>query len=96
MTPATEKCLKDSPACPCEVCGCPRQRWLRVNTVAKQFGCSAKKVRRLVKCGALDGVLLGGEWRIDHQSLDEYVRRDSARHFCPIGGEAETNSTASA
>jgi excisionase family DNA binding protein len=63
----------------CKICGCPDVRWLRVGTVAGQFKCSAKKVRRLIKRGDIDGVLLGGEWRIDHQSLDELVRRDSVR-----------------
>jgi len=71
---------------PCDICGCPPVRWLRVRTVAGQFGCSAKKVRRMLKSGELEGVLLGGEWRIDHQALDEYICRDSVRHAgCAAG-----------
>ena len=63
----------------CKICGCPPVRWLRVRTVARQFGCSAKQVRRLIKRGEIDGVLFGGQWRVDHQTLDEYVRKDSVR-----------------
>lgn len=61
----------------CEVCGCPAARWLRVSTVARRFKCSTKKVRRLIKRGELEGVRFGGEWRVDHDSLDDYVRKDS-------------------
>jgi excisionase family DNA binding protein len=61
----------------CPTCGCPKTRWLRVETVAKQFGCSAKKVRRLLHQGELEGVRLGREWRVDHKSLDRLVRRHS-------------------
>lgn len=67
----------------CEICGCPTARWLRVGTVARQFKCSAKKVRRLIKRGELDGVRFGGQWRVDHESLDEYVREDSVRFAVP-------------
>jgi len=63
----------------CEVCGCPAVRWLRVGTVARQFKCSPKKVRRLIKRGEIEGVRFGREWRIDHDSLDQYVREDSVR-----------------
>ena len=63
----------------CPMCGCPAVRWLRVGTVARQFGVSEKRVRRLLKAGAVDGVLFGGQWRIDHESLDHYVVRDSVR-----------------
>ncbi len=63
----------------CEICGCPSARWLRVSTVARHFKCSPKKVRRLIKRGEIDGVRFGGEWRVDHESLDEYVRKDSVR-----------------
>lgn len=67
----------------CDVCGCPRARWLRVRTVARQFQCSSKKVRRMLKSGELDGVRLGGEWRIDHRALDDYIREDSVRFVSP-------------
>ncbi len=67
----------------CEVCGCPGVRWLRVSTVARQFRCSSKRVRRLIKRGEIDGVLLGGEWRVDHRSLDDYVSKDSVRFSAP-------------
>jgi excisionase family DNA binding protein len=67
----------------CRICGCPEERWLRVSTVARQFRCSSKKVRRMLKCGELDGVRLGGEWRVDHRSLDDYVRKDSVRFAEP-------------
>lgn len=63
----------------CRICGCPELRWLSVSIVAEQFGFSGKKIRRLLKKGELDGVRFGGEWRIDHESLDEYVSRDSVR-----------------
>ena len=64
----------------CEVCGCPKVRWLRVSTVAEKFDCSSKKVRRLLKSGQVDGVRFGGEWRVDHRSLDRYVKEDSVRY----------------
>ncbi len=67
----------------CKVCGCPELRWLRVGTVAQQFGCTPKVLRRLIKKGEIDGVRIGGEWRIDHQSLDDYVRKDSVRFSLP-------------
>ena len=64
----------------CEICGCPRERWLRTTTVARQFGASAKRVRRMIKSGEIDGVMFGGQWRIDHQSLDAMIKRESVRH----------------
>ena len=63
----------------CPICGCPRGRWLRVSTVARQFGASLKRVRRMIKAGELDAVRFGGQWHIDHASLDDYVSRDSVR-----------------
>jgi excisionase family DNA binding protein len=57
----------------CAVCGCSKARWLRVNTVAQTFSCDPKSVRRLLKRGQLGGVRFGGEWRVDHPSLDAYV-----------------------
>jgi len=67
----------------CPICGCPEVRWLRVSTVARQFGCDPKRVRRLIKRGDIDGVRFGRQWRVDHESLDEYVRRDSVRFSVP-------------
>ena len=61
----------------CEVCGCPKVRWLRVSTVAQHFDCSSKKLRRLLKSGALEGVQIGREWRVDHESVDRLVRNYS-------------------
>ena len=61
----------------CKICGCPDARWLRVRTVARQFRCSAKKVRRLILRGELEGLRLGGEWRVDHLSLDRFVQQHS-------------------
>jgi len=58
----------------CAVCGCPNVKWLRVSTVAKQFGCSARKVRRFLHSGCLEGVLFGRDWRVDHASLDRFVQ----------------------
>ena len=57
----------------CPICGCPDVRWVRVSTVAQQFGCSEKKVRRMIKKGELEGVQFGREWRVDHRSLDRLV-----------------------
>ncbi len=67
----------------CKICGCPEVRWLRVSTVAAQFKCDPKRVRRMIKRGDIDGVRFGGQWRVDHRSLDEYVRRDSVRFSVP-------------
>ena len=64
---------------PCEICGCPTLRWLPVSMVARHFKCSSKKVRRLINSGQLEGVRFGAEWRVDHQSLDDYIRKDSIR-----------------
>jgi len=66
----------------CEICGCMKRRWLRVSTVARQFGVTDKRVRRMIKEGEVNGVRFGGQWRVDHESLDEYVCRDSVR-FVP-------------
>ena len=75
----------------CPTCGCPRTKWLRVGTVARQFGCAPKTVVRMIKRGEIDGVLFGRGWRVDHRSLDDYVRRSPlptaapARHHLPQG-----------
>ena len=50
-----------------------------MSIVAEQFGFSDKKIRRMLKKGELDGVQFDGQWRIDHEFLDDYVRRDSVR-----------------
>ncbi len=68
---------------PCRICGCPEVRWLTVATVARQFKCSRKLVRRLIKTGEIEGVMFGGIWRVDHASLDDYVRKDSVRFSVP-------------
>ena len=61
----------------CKLCGCPKVRWLRVTTVARQFGCTSRKVRRLLANGTLEGVRLGREWRVDHECVDRLVERYS-------------------
>jgi hypothetical protein len=33
----------------------------------------------MIRRGEIDGVLFGRNWRVDHDSLDEYVRRTSER-----------------
>lgn len=58
----------------CDVCGCPEARWLRVRTVARTLSCDSKSIRRLIKKGELRGMRLGAEWRVEHASLDAYVR----------------------
>jgi excisionase family DNA binding protein len=63
----------------CEICGCPKVRWLCVRVVAEEFRCTPKAVRRLILKGEIDGVRFGKDWRIDHESLDEYVKRESVR-----------------
>ena len=63
----------------CLVCGCPKLRWLTVRAVAQRFKCTPKLVRRLIKNGEIEGVRIGNRWRIDHQSLDDYVCRESVR-----------------
>jgi len=70
----------------CKICGCPDLRWLRVGTVARSFKVTPKVVRRLIKKGEIEGVRFGGEWRVDHQSLDDYVRKDSVRFSVPGTG----------
>ena len=67
----------------CKICGCPAQRWLLVATVAARLGCSAKSVRRMIQRGEIDAVRVGRHWRVDHDSLDDYVRRDSVRFPAP-------------
>jgi len=76
----------DVPAGVCEVCGCPRVRWLRVGHLARQFGCTDKVVRRMIRSGVLDAVRLGHEWRVDHESLDDYVRRESVGRLATDDG----------
>ena len=48
-----------------------------METVARQFGCTAKKVRRMIHSGELEGMRLGREWRVDHASVDRLVQRYS-------------------
>ena len=69
----------------CEICGCPEVRWLRTATVAAQLECNPRTVRRMILRGEVDGVRFGGEWRVDHESLDNYVSKDSVR-FSVRGG----------
>jgi len=61
----------------CETCGCPDAKWLTVETVARHFGCTPKKIRRLIRSGELEGVRLGRNWRVDHRSVDRLVRSHS-------------------
>jgi excisionase family DNA binding protein len=75
----------------CEVCGCPEARWLSTEAVAEQLVCSQRTVRRMIQRGDVDGVRLRGKWRVDHESLDDYVSRDSVRHYVPTGVHCETN-----
>ena len=63
----------------CRTCGCPPTSWLRVETVAREFGCAPKTVVRMIRRGEIDGVPFGRGWRVDHRSLDEYVRRGEPR-----------------
>ena len=72
----------------CKICGCTKRRWLRVTAVARQFGATEKRVRRMIKEGELNAVRFGGQWRVDHEALDEYICRDSVR-FLPRGMEIE-------
>jgi len=67
----------------CEICGCPEVRWLSTETVAAQLECSDRTVRRMIQRGDLDGVRLRGRWRVDHESLDVCVSRDSVRYLAP-------------
>jgi excisionase family DNA binding protein len=63
----------------CEICGCPESRWLSTETVAAQLDCSGRTVRRLIQRGELDGVRVAGRWRVNHESLDEYLSAESVR-----------------
>ena len=75
----------------CSTCGCPPAKWLRVRTVARQFGCTPRTVVRMIQRGEIDGVLFGRGWRVEHRSLDDYVRRcppptgSHARHHASHG-----------
>jgi excisionase family DNA binding protein len=60
-------------------------KWLRVTTVARQFGCTSKRIRRMLKCGELDGIRLGNEWRVDHRSVDRLVRSRGFPEDAPCG-----------
>ncbi len=64
----------------CEICGCPESRWLSTETVAAQLECSARTVRRMIQRGEVDGVRMRGRWRVDHESLDDYLRMESVRY----------------
>ena len=61
----------------CATCGCPRTKWLRVVTVAREFGCTPRTIVRMIRKGEIDGVLFGGSWRVEHDSLDEYLCRQN-------------------
>jgi excisionase family DNA binding protein len=64
----------------CEICGCPEARWLSTETVAAQLDCNPRTVRRMIQRGELDGMRLRGRWRVDHESLDDYVSAESVRY----------------
>lgn len=59
------------PTCP--ICGCPRRYWLTTTEVAVAMSVTTQTVRNLIKRWALVGVLVGGRWRVRHESLDEYL-----------------------
>ena len=48
---------------------------LTVREAAEQLGCAPKTVRKLIRAGALRGVRLGREWRVDQDQLDLFVKR---------------------
>ena len=64
----------------CEVCGCPDVRWLRLKTVAKVLRCSARTLRRMLNAGALAGVKVQRQWRVDHDSLHKLIEAHSVAY----------------
>jgi excisionase family DNA binding protein len=63
----------------CPTCGCPSTSWLRVSTVARQFGCTPRTVLRMIERGDIDAVPFGRGWRVDHRSLDDFLRQGTVR-----------------
>ena len=50
-----------------------------VKPAARRFGCTPKTVVRMIRRGEIDGTLFGRCWRVEHGSLDDYVRRSARR-----------------
>jgi hypothetical protein len=49
---------------------------LSIRAVAAQIGFSPKSVRKLITSGALHGIKILGEWRIDEDDLALFVKRN--------------------
>lgn len=45
-----------------------------VKDLAKVFRRSEAWVQRLILSGALDGVKIGGDWRVSQESIDKYLQ----------------------
>lgn len=63
----------------CPTCGCPQTKWLHVRTIARQFRCTTRTILRMIQRGEIDATKFGRCWRVEHESLDDYVRRGAAR-----------------
>jgi excisionase family DNA binding protein len=51
----------------------PFPRLLRPTEVAAELRIGIETVRRLLRSGALQGSLIGRQWRIERTKLDEFV-----------------------
>ncbi len=50
-------------------------RWMTATEVAAQLRVSADTIMRLLRKGELEGVKVGGQWRVKPSSLEAYLRR---------------------
>ena len=56
-----------------------RSKYLRLATVADQYGISVKTLRRRISDGTIPGYKVGGQLRVREDDLDRLVRRIPAR-----------------
>lgn len=65
----------------CLTCGCRLANWLSVRVVADALNCTRKLIRRLIKTGQLEAVMVGHVWRIRHVALHTYLAREEEERF---------------
>ncbi|WP_240839568.1 helix-turn-helix domain-containing protein [Acidaminobacter sp. JC074] len=53
-----------------------------VDEVAEVLEVSVKTIRRYIYAGKIGASKIGGQWRINQDQLDDYVRSTSSEHVC--------------
>ena len=61
---------------PCPICGCRDGKWLRVRSVSEMLEVPMRTVQSWIQDGKLQAVRVGRQYRIVHESLDDFLRRE--------------------